>query len=212
MPGGSTRHWAIRWRPGLMDASCGSSPTTSWSMTSPRRAQDPLTETEAPHLVWDNLPARSARPRALMSSISCRPDTASYSRPSPRASWSKPAWMSARSRSGANRSCSLSSRDESDIVTTIVPRAALVTNRGSSTKDPFVTLRTRGSLLYIAARAHTSPLGWAQIGAHEFSDAANRSGNSTFRGLPSLPWAQGVAGLNPVAPTTSSKKSPQLKF
>ena len=53
------------------------------------------------------------------------------------------------------------------------------------------------------ARHDASPLEWAQIWAHEFSDAANHSGNSTFRGRPSLPWAQGVAGSNPVAPTTS---------
>jgi len=53
----------------------------------------------------------------------------------------------------------------------------------------------------LAASTHPSPLDWAQIWAHEFSDAANRSGNSTSQGRPSLPWAQGVAGSNPVAPT-----------
>ncbi len=67
-------------------------------------------------------------------------------------------------------------------------------------------------LPFVAQRHDLSPLGWAQIWAHEFSDAANRSRISTFRGRPSLPWAQGVAGLgagasakaasNPVAPTT----------
>ena len=41
------------------------------------------------------------------------------------------------------------------------------------------------------ARHDPSPLDWAHIWAHEFSNAANRSGNSTFRGVPSLPWAQG---------------------
>jgi hypothetical protein len=58
------------------------------------------------------------------------------------------------------------------------------------------------SLPLVAARSAPSPRGWAQIWAHEFSDAANRSRTSTFRGRPSLPWAQGVAGSNPVAPTT----------
>ena len=57
-------------------------------------------------------------------------------------------------------------------------------------------------LPFVAQRHDPSPLGWAQIWAHEFSDAANRSRISTFRGGPSLPWAQGVAGSNPVAPTT----------
>jgi hypothetical protein len=45
------------------------------------------------------------------------------------------------------------------------------------------------------------PHRWAQNWAHPFSDAANHSRISTFRGRPSLPWAQGVVGSNPVAPT-----------
>jgi hypothetical protein len=57
-------------------------------------------------------------------------------------------------------------------------------------------------LPFVAQRHDLSPLGWAQIWAHDSSDAANHSRISTFRGLPSLPWAQGVAGSNPVAPTT----------
>ena len=36
--------------------------------------------------------------------------------------------------------------------------------------------------------------GWAQNWAHEVFGAANPSVISTFRGVPSLPWAQGVAG------------------
>jgi hypothetical protein len=57
----------------------------------------------------------------------------------------------------------------------------------------------------VAERHDLSPIDWAQIWAHEFSDAANRSTNSTSQGRPSLPWAQGVAGSNPVAPTTFPK-------
>ena len=60
---------------------------------------------------------------------------------------------------------------------------------------------SRASMPTIAAAFHASPLQWAQIWAHEFSDAANRSRISTFRGRRRLPWAQGVAGSNPVAPT-----------
>ena len=68
-----------------------------------------------------------------------------------------------------------------------------------------VTLRQRRALQTIttwarllpqlAASNDASPRGWAQNWAHPFSDAANHSRISTFRGLPSLPWAQGVAGL-----------------
>ena len=54
----------------------------------------------------------------------------------------------------------------------------------------------------LAASSDASPHGWAQNWAHPFSDTANHSRISTFGGRPSLPWAQGVAGSNPVAPTT----------
>ena len=62
----------------------------------------------------------------------------------------------------------------------------------------------REALLFAAepVRDAASPRGWAKIWAHEFSGAANHSGINTFRGSPSLPWAQRVAGSNPVAPTT----------
>ena len=58
------------------------------------------------------------------------------------------------------------------------------------------------SLPLLAVSNNASQRGWAQNWAHEFLDAANRSSNSTSQGLSSLPWAQGVAGSNPVAPTT----------
>ena len=57
------------------------------------------------------------------------------------------------------------------------------------------------SLPLVAPRNAPAPRGWAQNWAHRFPDAANRSGISTFRALRGLPWAQGVAGSNPVAPT-----------
>jgi hypothetical protein len=58
------------------------------------------------------------------------------------------------------------------------------------------------SLPLLSVSNNASPHGWAQNWAHEFLDAANRSCNSTSQGHPSLPWAQGVAGSNPAAPTT----------
>jgi len=57
------------------------------------------------------------------------------------------------------------------------------------------------SLPLLAVSNSASPHGWAQNWAHEFLDPANHSTNSTSQGGPSLPWAQGVAGSNPVAPT-----------
>ncbi len=54
----------------------------------------------------------------------------------------------------------------------------------------------------LAVSNNASPHGWAQIWAHEFLDAANGWTLSTSERRPSLPWAQGVAGSNPVAPTT----------
>ena len=54
----------------------------------------------------------------------------------------------------------------------------------------------------VAAKSSWSPCEWAQNWAHEFLDAANGSTKSTSEGVPSLPWAQGVAGSNPVAPTS----------
>ena len=64
------------------------------------------------------------------------------------------------------------------------------------------TLATLECLLPLLAVSNdASPLGWSQNWSHLLADAANHSGISTFRGLPSLPWAQGVAGSNPAAPT-----------
>jgi hypothetical protein len=62
-----------------------------------------------------------------------------------------------------------------------------------------VTIEFYASLPSLAVRNDASPPDWAQIWAHEFSNAANRSKNSTSQGRPSLPWAHGVAGSNPVA-------------
>jgi hypothetical protein len=51
------------------------------------------------------------------------------------------------------------------------------------------------ALPLLAVSNDASPRGWAQNWAHEFFGAANHSNNSTSQGHPSLPWAQGVAGL-----------------
>jgi hypothetical protein len=52
----------------------------------------------------------------------------------------------------------------------------------------------------IAIRGLASPHRRPQKRPHEISEAANCSQISTSDPLPSLPWAQGVAGSNPVAP------------
>ena len=76
----------------------------------------------------------------------------------------------------------------------------VVTLRQQRTVQTVPTLERFLPLLAISNDA--LPLGWAQNWAHEFSDATNHSGKSTLRAPSSLPWAQGVAGSNPVAPTT----------
>ena len=53
----------------------------------------------------------------------------------------------------------------------------------------------------LAVKNSASPKGWSQKWAHELSTTANYSGISTSKALSGLPWAQGVAGSNPVAPT-----------
>ena len=55
----------------------------------------------------------------------------------------------------------------------------------------------------VTTRHDTSPLGWSQDWSHPLASAANHSEISASEGLPSLPWAQGGAGSNPVAPTKS---------
>ena len=55
----------------------------------------------------------------------------------------------------------------------------------------------------MAWRSGASPLGWSQIWSHLLANAANHSEISTSDALLGLPWAQGVAGSNPVAPTKS---------
>src|SRR5262249_12949856 len=65
------------------------------------------------------------------------------------------------------------------------------------------TATTREALLPPLTTSNgASPKWWAQKWAHAISDAANCSEISTFRGRPSLPWAQGAAGSNPAARTT----------
>src|SRR5262249_54477134 len=54
----------------------------------------------------------------------------------------------------------------------------------------------------LAVKNIASPKGWSQKWAHEPSTTANHSEISTSKALRGLPWAQGVAGSNPVAPTT----------
>ena len=69
----------------------------------------------------------------------------------------------------------------------------------------------------LAVKDIASPKGWSQKWAHELLKAANHSEISTSKALSGLPWAQGVAGSNPVAPIDFSgailsvvEGSPQL--
>ena len=61
---------------------------------------------------------------------------------------------------------------------------------------------TERSLPALAVGKDASPLGWSQNWSHLPATASNRSGISTSEALLGLPWAQGVAGSNPAAPTT----------
>src|SRR4026209_442399 len=56
----------------------------------------------------------------------------------------------------------------------------------------------------VAINHDVSPLGWSQIWSHLLASAANHSEIITSRALRGLPWAQGAAGSNPVAPTNRS--------
>ena len=60
----------------------------------------------------------------------------------------------------------------------------------------------------LAVKNSASPKGWSQKWAHELSIAANYSVISTSKALRGLPWAQGAAGSNPAAPTTSWRPIP----
>ena len=65
------------------------------------------------------------------------------------------------------------------------------------------TLATIECLLpFLAVRNDASPHGWSQIWSHLLANAANHSRISSSKAPRGLPWAQGVAGSNPVAPTT----------
>src|SRR5688572_11789709 len=66
------------------------------------------------------------------------------------------------------------------------------------------------SLPLLVVSNHASQHGWAQNWAQEFFGAANHSAISTFRDVPSLPSAQGVAGSNPVAPTNKAQKNRRI--
>jgi hypothetical protein len=75
-----------------------------------------------------------------------------------------------------------------------------------------VTLREQRTIQTLASIARfmpslavshdASPRGWSQNWSHLLASAANHSSISTLEALRGLPWAQGVAGSNPVAPTT----------
>ena len=53
----------------------------------------------------------------------------------------------------------------------------------------------------LAVSNDASPHGWSQNWSHLPATAANHSRITTSNALRGLPWAQGVAGSNPVAPT-----------
>jgi len=55
----------------------------------------------------------------------------------------------------------------------------------------------------MTVRHAMSRQGWSQKWLHDFENRVFHTHFSTFVSLGGLPWAQGVAGSNPVAPTTS---------
>ena len=61
----------------------------------------------------------------------------------------------------------------------------------TSLSHDVVKSANRETLPLVAQRHNASPLGWAQIWAHEFSDAANRSGNQHFESSPQLALGAG---------------------
>jgi hypothetical protein len=65
-----------------------------------------------------------------------------------------------------------------------------------------VRRRANTESLHMPTIVRRSPGTRPQKRPQQFSDAVNCSENSTSNATPSLPWAQGVAGSNPVAPTT----------
>ena len=76
------------------------------------------------------------------------------------------------------------------------------------------TIETRASierlLPSLAVSNDASPLGWSQNWSHLLATAANHSRITTSNALRGLPWAQGVAGSNPVAPTKILRTSVNL--
>jgi hypothetical protein len=67
--------------------------------------------------------------------------------------------------------------------------------------EAFVTIEFYASSPLVVPSSDASPRGWAQNLGSQILGAANHSRNDTSNATPSLPWAQGVAGSNPVAPT-----------
>ena len=55
----------------------------------------------------------------------------------------------------------------------------------------------------LAVKNSASPKGWSQKWAHKLSTTANHSRITTSNALRGLPWAQGVVGSNPAAPTNT---------
>ena len=70
-----------------------------------------------------------------------------------------------------------------------------------------VRRRANTESLHMPTIVRRSPGTWPQKRPQQFSDAVNCSENSTSKATPSLPWAQGVAGSNPVAPTIFGRSS-----
>ncbi len=66
----------------------------------------------------------------------------------------------------------------------------------------FVTIEFYACSPSLALSNDASPPGWSRIWSHLLANAANHSRISTSKAIRGLPWAQGVAGSNPVAPTS----------
>jgi hypothetical protein len=73
--------------------------------------------------------------------------------------------------------------------------------------DRSATIESYASLRSVTMSNDTLPQKRPQKWPQQFSNAAICSVICTFQAPTSVPWAQGVAGSNPVAPTNSSSKS-----
>jgi hypothetical protein len=137
-----------------------------------RRSTSSIVRTRAPRRGGNTGTRRSKR----TSSLAIRRSASSCRTSGPGSSFAIAHWIRATSASFSMASSIVASAGSSR-------SRSMMRSRVSRS----VTIEFYASLPSLAVSDDALPRGWAQIWAHEFSDAANRSR--------SMPWAQGVAGL-----------------